>query len=468
MLNSIRGNEPIVENTSATKIDKSNVLNNGVDIDPVSSKRSEAGFINPETPRTANKLPDISQAKIEQATKTLKKELSEELNRDLNANKNKAPERAIKPKTTTANRPDDSLSPRVQELRRRQRVVIGMSDDLTKNEHMLHDMQETLSSMSKYFAATEIDLAKFEQDETQKDILQENTATLKNQLQDTRQQILAQAAQIDVLESGKRANHDLLELARKELIHSIEEAKTTAAKLKIKSDQEEKQSNRVNELSEALEHKISENNELQKDGAVQASNVTRLDNQITKQKKQNEELEKTRTKLVDERDRVLHDTIELQKTITSLTNSKTDLSGKLDAAQLELKSSLEDFEIKVGYHKNEITVLNTTIKELEQQNLTSVKHGEIIDLENVGLKSQIGVETAKRIDFEKSCIEQSEKISDLERLLEQGQINHDTLKSVYLLAKSELEQQKIEPLRPARTNVGETPSMQHTNELEYG
>ena len=98
MLNSIRGNEPIVENTSATKIDKSNVLNNGVDIDPVSSKRSEAGFINPETPRTANKLPDISQAKIEQATKTLKKELSEELNRDLNANKNKAPERAIKQK----------------------------------------------------------------------------------------------------------------------------------------------------------------------------------------------------------------------------------------------------------------------------------------------------------------------------------------------------------------------------------
>ncbi len=467
MLNSIRGNEPIADNTSATKNDNSKALKNGANIGSASNQKSTTKYINPKT-LEADKLSDISQAKIELATKTLKKELSEELNRDIIASnrKNMANDRANNQETAFTNSSNDDLSPRVQELRRRQRVVIGMGDELTKNEHALHKMQETLSSMSKFFAASEIDLVQFEDDETHKITLQENMATIKNQLQDTRQQISAQAAQIDVLESGKRASHDLLELARKELIHSIEGAKSTVAKLEMKTTQEEKLNNRVNELQEMVEAKTNENNSFQKETAVHISSTTRLNDQISKQKKQNEQLEKTRSNLVDERDKVLHNSIELQKNIASLTNSNSDLSGKLDTVQLELKSTLEDFEIKTGYHKNEISALKSTIVDSEQQTRTAEKREEIANLENAGLKSQIGIETAKRIDYEKRCIEQAEKISDLERSLEQSHINHDALKSCYLLVKSEVEQQKIEPLRPARKNVGETPPMQHTNELE--
>jgi len=467
MLNSIRGNEPIVDNTSATKSDNSKALKNGTNIGSASNQKSTTKYISPQTPE-ADKLSDISQAKIELATKTLKKELSEELNRDIIASnrKNMANDRAKNQESAITNSPNDDLSPRVQELRRRQRVVIGMGDELTRNEHALHKMQETLSSMSKFFAASEIDLVQFEEDETHKNTLQENMATKKNQLQDTRQQISAQAAQIDVLESGKRASHDLLELARKELIHSIEGAKSTVAKLEMKTTQEEKLNNRVNELQELVEAKTNENNSFQKETAVHVSNTTRLNDQISKQKKQNEQLEKTRSNLVDERDKVLHNSIELQKNIVSLTNSNTDLSGKLDTVQLELKSTLEDFEIKTGYHKNEISALKSTIVESEQQTRTAEKREEIADLENAGLKSQIGIETAKRIDYEKRCIEQAEKISDLERSLEQSHINHDALKSCYLLVKSEIEQQKIEPLRPARKNIGETPPMQHAKKLE--
>ena len=468
MTNSIRGNEPIVDNTNATKMGNSKTLNNGKDIDSASNQKTAAKYTSPETSGTGNKQSDISQARIDQATKTLNKELSEELNRDLLASrsKNRAPDQAKKKKSVLENSLNDDLSPRVQELRRRQKVVIGMGDELIKSEQTLHIMQETLNSMSKFFAASEFDLVRFEQDETQKHILQENTATLKNQLQDTRQQISAQAAQIDILVSGKRANHDLLELARKELIHSIEGAKSTGAKLEIKTTQEEKLKNRVSELLESLEVKTNENNSLQKEAAVHASNLTRLNDQVSKQNKQNEQFEKIRSNLVDERDKVLGDSIKLQKNIVSLTNSNNGLSGKLDTVQLELKSTLEDFEIKTGYHTNEISALKSTNNELEQQILTAEKREEIAELENAGLKSQIGIETAKRIDYEKRCIEQAEKISDMERALEQSQINHDALKSCYLLAKSELEQQKVEPLRPSRKNIGETPPMQHAKKLE--
>ena len=303
MLNSIRSNEPIIDSTNTKKINNSKALNNGIDVDSTSKQKSTMKYINPEILET-DKLSDVSQAKIELATKTLKKELSEELNRDIIActHENIAADRAKNQESAIINSQDNDLSPRVQELRRRQGVVIGMGDELTKNEHALHKMQETLSSMSKFFAASEIDLVQFEEDETQKNTLQENMATLKNQLQDTRQQISTQTAQINVLESGKRASHDLLELARKELIHSIEGAKSAVAKLEMKTTQEEKLNNRVNELLESVEAKTNENNSFQKEIAVHVSNTTHLNEQISKQKKQNEQLEKTRSNLVDERD----------------------------------------------------------------------------------------------------------------------------------------------------------------------
>ena len=97
-------------------------------------------YINPETTRTDNKLSDIIQAKIEQATKTLKKELSEELNRDLLANKRKnmATDRTKNQETAISNGQGDDLSPRVQELRRRQRVVIGMGGETRGGDGGIH------------------------------------------------------------------------------------------------------------------------------------------------------------------------------------------------------------------------------------------------------------------------------------------------------------------------------------------
>ncbi len=417
---------------------------------------------------------DDSEHKIDMATQALNQGLREELDKDLKANitddiashnvETNVTDTAITSPTFEDNLSQAENSPRIQELRRRQKNLAELSRGLTESEKAIRNTHDMLNSINKFFAASEVEMVQFERNEASNLVLKDNTKTLKNQLQDTRQRLLTQATLIDTLESNKRSNQGLLERARKELIHSIEGAKLTTAKLDAKSRSVEKLNSRVEELGEAFENKNNENNQLREKIVVHASEISQLTVQIGKLQKQNEQLELARSILVKDHDQDLLEIMELQNTITTLTESNTNLQSEMETAESELKSKTEDFDIKLAYQENENQTLKSTVRELEKLIQNADEQSVILVNENADLKAKNGIETAKRIDFEKRCIEETEKVSQLEQTLEQYQLKSETLKSQYLLIKSELEQAKVSKLRPA---LKETPPMHHNNDMQY-
>ena len=357
-------------------------------------------------------------------------------------------------------------SPRLSELDRQQASIEAISDEVMQYEIMLHNLHNKLNGITKFISGTRMDFKNFDHATNETRSLKVELEQTKRQLQEAAQKVSSQTAKITQYDVDRKENRSVLESARKELTHAIEQGKTSTSELEMQKAAFTRLELSKQVISNNLENVSTHNNAMVKKCELIMSEIAKLNEVNGKLEKRIELLSTKSTDLVKERDLALQQLVVAQTDIGSRNQAIASLTSQLNSARQEIRSNNEQFEIKTRHREGEVLSLKSTLDQSDEENRQLKEKLELGHLETAELKTKNSTETDKRFELEKRCAELSEKIVESEKSTDAAQSSYDALNARYLLTKSELEKQRASNSESDRKPLKGAPEMFFTPAAE--